>query len=123
MKKTILCLSLVVLVSTCFVTTVMAAPPRITDVRGGLGVSATVVNAQGHDWEIILKGPFVVLGSTTVGTITSKSETIHTSTVPPAIGMGPIKIIIRINRVILPDIVLMGPAMMLGPFVIVLPPL
>jgi hypothetical protein len=122
MKKIILFLTLFVLVSTCFVTTAMAAP-SITDVHGGFGVSATVVNAQGHDWEITLKGPFVVLGSTTVGTITSKSEMIHTAMVPPAFGMGPIKVIIRINRVILPDVFVIGPAMMLGPFVIVLPPL
>ena len=62
MKKTILCLSLFCGSSYLFRDNCDGSTTRITDVHGGLGVSATVVNAQGHDWEIILKGPFVVLG-------------------------------------------------------------
>ena len=117
MKKIILCLSLFVLVSTCFVTNAMAAP-SITDVHGGLGVSATVMDAKGHDWQINIKGPFVVLGCKTAGTITSKSETIQTSIAPPAFGMGPIKVTITINRIILPDVLLMRTGIMIGPFVL-----
>ena len=119
MKKTILCLSLFVIVSTCFVTTAMAAP-LITNVHGGYGVTATLENAKGHDWQINLRGEFVVFGMTTMGTISSKSEIIHTSMIPPAFGMGPITVVIRINRVILPDVVAFIPAFMLGPFVILI---
>jgi hypothetical protein len=40
--------------------------------------------------------------------------------IPPAFGMGPITVVIRINRVILPDVVAFIPAFMLGPFVILI---
>ena len=117
MKKLILCLSLFVLVSTCFVTNAMAIP-SITNVHGGLGVSATVENARGRDWTIYLQGPAVILGSKTAGMITRKSETIRTPIAPPAFGAGPIKVIIKINRLILPDIITIKSGIMLGPFVL-----
>ena len=117
MKKTILCLSLFVLVSTCFVTNAMAAP-KITGIHGGFGVSATLVNAKGLDWEITISGPFIIFGMQTAGNISDKRVTIHTSTDPPAYGFGSIKVTVTINRIILRDVILIRSGIILGPFIL-----
>ena len=114
MKKIILCLSLFVLVNICFVTNVMATPPRITDVSGGLGISATVVNAQGHDWEISIQNRSFAGGAW--GTISSDRETIHFPGLPPIPKIGKICIHITVFRTILPDIVEIRSGFMIGPF-------
>ena len=117
MKKIILCLSLIVLVSTCFVTNAIAAP-KITEIRGGYGVSATVVNATGRHWTISIQGPFIKDGTLTEGFILRDNTTIRTPLYPPAFGIGPVIIRVTIDRIILPDIIKTRPALMLGPFVL-----
>ena len=121
MKKIILCLSLFVLVSTCFVTTAMAAP-KIMGIHGGLGVTATVEDAKGHDWRIGIRGPYMITGMLTEGTISSDSATIKTPMFPPgaAVGLGKVTIRVTIYRLILPDIVEVRNAFMLGPYVLLL---
>jgi len=115
MKKTILCLLLFTLVTTCFITSAAGAP-TITGVRGGYGVTATVEDADGLDWQItILK-----LGKSPVkleGTISGDSATIRISRFPPAIGIGLVGITVTIHRVLLPDVIEVRAAFMLGPFV------
>ena len=113
MKKIMLCLSIFVLVSTCFATTAMAVP-KITGIQGGLGVTATVENAKGHDWQINIKGPFMISGMITKGTISSDSAMIKAT----ALGFGKICIRVTINGIMLPDIVAERCAFMLGPFVV-----
>ena len=117
MKKTIVYLSLFVLVSTCFVTNAMAAP-QITGIRGGYGVTATVVDAKGLDWKIIINGPAMIYGMKTVGIISDKSATIHTPMTPPAFGFGPIKVTVTINRIILHDVIVIRSGIILGPFIL-----
>jgi hypothetical protein len=117
MKKIILCLSLFVLVSTCFVTNAMATP-QITGIHGGYGVTATVVNAKGLDWKITINGPAMIYGMKTVGIISDKSATIHTPIATPAFGFGPIKITVTINRIILHDVIVIRSGIILGPFVL-----
>jgi mannose/fructose/N-acetylgalactosamine-specific phosphotransferase system component IID len=117
MKKTILFLLLFALVSTCCVTNAMAVP-KITEVHGGYGVSATVVNATGRHWVINLQGSHIFLGMTTVGVITSDYATIRTSIFPPTLGVGKIHIKITIYRTIIPVAIEEHTAFMLGPFVL-----
>ena len=117
MKKILLCLSLFVLVSTCFVTNAMAAP-QITEIHGGYGVTATVVNAKGLEWKITINGPAMIYGMKTMGIISDKSATIHTPMAPPAFGFGPIKVTVTINRIILHDIIAIRSGLILGPFVL-----
>jgi hypothetical protein len=117
MKKTILYLSLFVLVSTCFVSNAMAAP-QITDIHGGYGVTATVINAKGHNWQITISGPAMIYGMNTVGIISDKSAMIHTPMAPPAFGFGPIKVTVTINRIILQDVIVIRSGIILGPFVL-----
>ena len=66
MKKTILYLLIIAVVSTCFVTNAMAAP-KITGVQGGYGVTATVVDANGLHWQISIKGSQIFYGMITEG--------------------------------------------------------
>lgn len=117
MKKIVLCLSLFVLVSTCFVTNAMAAP-KIMDVKGGYGVTATVKDAQGFNWRINIKGPYVIYGMTSMGTIPCDSATIRTPAFPPAFGVGKVNVRVTIDRIILRDVVEVRTAFMLGPFVL-----
>jgi hypothetical protein len=117
MKKTILFLLLLALVSTCCVTNAMAVP-KITDVQGGYGVSATVVNATGRHWVISLRGSQIFLGMTTVGDITSDYATIRTPIYPPALGIGKINIKVAIYWTIIPVTIEERTAFMLGPFVL-----
>jgi hypothetical protein len=90
------------------------AAPKITGIQGGLGVTATVENAKDHDWQINIKGPFMISGMITKGTISSDSATIKA----PALGFGKICIRVTVNRIMLPDIVAERCAFMLGPFVV-----
>jgi hypothetical protein len=94
------------------------AAPKITEIHGGYGVSATVMDAKGRDWQIDIKGPFMISGMKTVGTISSARETIRTHIFPPAFGIGKIYIKVTINRIILPDIVEERSAFIVGPFVL-----
>ena len=117
MKKTILCLSLFVLVSTCFVTNAMAIP-KITSVQGGYGVTATVVDADGLDWQINLKGTQILVGEKTTGDITGNKATIRTPIFPPPLGIGKINIKVTIYWFIIPVAIEQRTAFMLGPFII-----
>ena len=118
MKKTILFLVIILLIaSTCFATSATAAP-KITGVEGGYGVTATVEDAKGHDWQITLIGRHIIRGMKTEGTISGKSATIQTPMFPPACGFGKINIKVTINRILLPDIIEERTAFMLGPFVL-----
>lgn len=116
MKKIILYLSLVLVVSSCFMTTVMAAP-KITSIQGGYGVTATVEDANGRDWRIGIQGPNMIYGMITEGTISGNSATIHTSIFPPVLGFGQVNIRVTIYRTLLPDIIQTHTAFMVGPFV------
>jgi len=117
MKKTILFLLLFALVSICCVTNAMAVL-KITELHGGYGVSATVMNATGRHWEISLRGSHIFLGMTTVGVITSDYAIIRTSIFPPAFGIGKIHIKVTIYRTIIPVSTEERTAFMLGPFVL-----
>jgi hypothetical protein len=117
MKKTILFLSLFLLVSTCWVTNAMAVP-KITNVRGGYGVSVTVMNATGRHWQINLQGSQIFLGMLTDGDISSDSATIRTPIFPPAVGIGKINIKVTIYWIIIPVAIEERSAFMLGPFVL-----
>jgi hypothetical protein len=117
MKKTILFLLLFMLVSTCCVTNAMAVP-KITEVQGGYGVSATVENASGRNWMISLQGSQVFLGMITTGNISSDSATIRTPVFPPALGIGKINIKVTIYWIIIPVATEERSAFMLGPFVL-----
>ena len=119
MKKTILFLSLFLLVSTCWVTNVMAVP-KITNVRGGYGVSVTVMNATGRHWQINLQGSQIFLGMLTDGDIISDSTTIRTPVFPPAFGIGRINIKVTIYWIIIPVAIEERSAFMLGPFVLLI---
>jgi hypothetical protein len=119
MRKTILFLSLFVLVSTCCVTNAMAVP-KITDVRGGYGVSATVVNATGRHWQINLWGSQIFIGMLTDGDVISDSATIRTPIFPPALGIGKINIKVTIYWTIIPVAIEERTAFMLGPFVLII---
>jgi hypothetical protein len=117
MKKTILYLSLFALICTCLVTNAMALP-KITGVQGGYGVTATVVDADGLDWQINLKGAQILLGEKTTGDITSNSATIRTPIIPPPLGIGKINIKVAIYWFIIPIAIEQRTAFMLGPFVL-----
>jgi hypothetical protein len=117
MKKTILFLLLFALVSTCCVTNAMAVP-KITEIQGGYGVSATVENASGRNWMISLQGSQIFLGMITTGNITSDYATIRTPIFPPALGIGKINIKVTIYWIIIPVAVEERTAFMLGPFVL-----
>jgi hypothetical protein len=117
MKKTILYLIIIIVASTCFVTSAAAAP-KITGIHGGYGVTATVVDADGLHWQINIRGPHMIYGMKTDGTISCNSATIQTPTFPPTLGVGKIFIKVTINRIILPDIIEVRTAFMLGPFVL-----
>ena len=113
MKKTILCLSIFVLVSSCFATNAIAKP-TISGIQGGYGVTATVEDAKGRDWQMTIEGPFVISGMKSVGTISSDSAKIQT----PVFGLGHVCITVTVNRIILPDITESRCAFMVGPFVL-----
>jgi hypothetical protein len=117
MKKTMMCLILFSLLITCAVTQAMAVP-EITEVRGGYGVAATVVDANGFDWEIKLTGAHIFQGSITEGGISgSNTTTIRTPILPPALGIGKINITVSLIFFI-PLVVEERTAFMLGPFVL-----
>jgi len=117
MKKIILCLLIFAVTSTCFVTNVMAVP-KITEVQGGYGVTATVMDADGLDWQINLKGEQIFLGAKTRGDISGDSSTIRTPIFPPALGIGKIDIKVTIYWIIFPLAIEERTAFMLGPFVL-----
>ena len=117
MKKTILFLVLFILVNTWCVTNALALP-KITDVHGGYGVTATVENATGMKWQIILRGSQIFLGMTTDGDITNDYETIRTPLFPPSLGIGKINIRINIYWIIIPVAIQERSAFMVGPFVL-----
>jgi len=119
MKKTMLCLIIIAVVSTCCVTNAMAVP-KITGVQGGYGVSATVVNATGFHWVISLWGSQIFRGMTTDGDISSDYATIRTSTFPPALGIGKINIKVTIYWLIFAVAIEERSAFMLGPFVLII---
>ena len=118
MKKTILFLSLLALVSTCFVTNAMAVP-KITVIQGGYGVTATVENASGRNWMISLTGSQIFLGMITTGNISNDYATIRTPIFPPALGIGAINIKVTIFWLIIPVATEERTAFMLGPFVLI----
>ncbi len=118
MKKTILCLSIFVIVNICFVTSVTAVP-KITGIHGGYGVTASVEDADGLDWQINI----IRLGKSpmkTEGTISGDSTIIRTPIFPPALGVGLVGIMVTIHRIILPDVLEVRAAFMLGPFILII---
>jgi hypothetical protein len=117
MKKTIICVLILTLLGSCAVIPAMATP-EITGVRGGYGVAATVVDADGFDWEIELTGAHILQGGITEGAISgSNTTTIRTPIFPPSLGIGKINITVSLIFVI-PLIVEERHAFMLGPFVL-----
>ena len=118
MKKTILSLSIFVLLSSCFATSVMAVP-KITGIHGGYGVTATVEDADKLDWQINI----IRLGKSPVkteGTISGDTTTIRTPRFPPSLGVGLVGITVTIDRVFLPDIIEVRAAFMFGPFILII---
>ena len=117
MKRTLSCLVIITILGTCFATTAMAAPD-ITGVRGGYGVTATVVDADGWDWEIEIAGAHIFQGGLTQGAISgSNTTTIRTPIMPPALGIGKINVTVSLIFII-PLVLEERTAFMLGPFVL-----
>ena len=119
MKKTIRCLVIFVVFSTCFVTSVTAVP-KITGIHGGYGVTATVEDADGLTWQINIIRPGKV-PMEAEGTIVGDTSMIRTPLFPPSLGVGLVGITLRIPRILLPDVIEIRAAFMLGPFVLILP--
>jgi hypothetical protein len=117
MKRTLYCFIIIGILSTCVTTTALAAPD-ITGVRGGYGVAATVIDADGWDWKIEIAGAHVFQGYLTEGAISgSNTTTIRTPIWPPALGIGKINITVSLIFII-PLVVEERTAFMLGPFVL-----
>jgi hypothetical protein len=94
------------------------ASPEITGVRGGYGVAATVVDADGFDWKIQLTGAHIFQGGLTEGAISgSNTTTIRTPILPPSLGFGKINITVSLIFII-PLVVEERHAFMLGPFIL-----
>lgn len=119
MKKRVISLLIIVLIaSTCFVTSATAtAEPTITKIHGGYGVTATVIDAIGHRWNIKICGQHMIFGSKAQGIISRNNDTIRTHIIPPAFGFGKILINITIERIFKPDITEVRTAYILGPYV------
>ncbi len=116
MKKTMMCVLIIVGLSSCGVTGALAAP-EITGVRGGYGVVATVVDADEFDWKIVIAGPHILQGGITEGAISGdNTTTIRTPVLPPSLGIGRINITVELIFII-PLVVEKRTAFMLGPFV------
>ena len=118
MKKTMLCMLILAVASTCFTTNAMAAP-KITGVQGGYGVTATVMDADGLHWQINIKGTQIFNGAKTEGDISGNHATIRTPIFPPALGIGKINIKVAIYWIIIPVAIEQRTAFMLGPFVLI----
>ncbi len=117
MKTTIMCLLMLAILGSCAVIPAMAAP-EITGVRGGYGVAATVVDADGFDWKIELAGAHIFQYGVTEGEISgSNTTTIRTPVWPPSLGVGKINITVSLIFII-PLVVEERHAFMLGPFVL-----
>jgi len=117
MKKTIVCILIVLGISSCGITGAFAVP-EITGVRGGYGVVATVVDANEFDWKIEIAGAHIFQGGITEGAISgSNTTTIRTPIFPPALGIGKINITVSLIFII-PLVVEHRTAFMLGPFVL-----
>lgn len=117
MKRTLYCLIIVGILSSCVTTTALAAP-TIAGVRGGWGVAATIVDADGWDWKIEIAGAHVFQGYVTEGSIAGNNETtVRTPIMPPALGVGKINITVSLIFII-PLVVEERTAFMLGPFVL-----
>lgn len=76
------------------------------------------MDAQGLDWRIGIRGPNMIYGMVTEGTISAKSATIQTPMFTPALGVGKVTIRVKIYRILLPDVIEVRTAFMLGPFVL-----
>lgn len=104
-------------ISSCGVTSALASP-EISGIRGGYGVTATVVDADGFDWKIELAGAHILQGGLTEGAISgSASTTIRTPVFPPSLGIGKINITVSLVFII-PLVVEERTGFMLGPFVL-----
>lgn len=110
-------LIIIAIISTCCIPNAIAVP-KITNVQGGYGVSAAVVNGTGRHWLISLQGSQVFLGMLTTGNISSDYATIRKPIFPPALGIGKINIKVTIYWLIIPVAVEERTAFMLGPFVL-----
>lgn len=118
MKKTIVCMLVVLIVGVFGVTTAFAAP-EITGVRGGYGVTATVANAQDLDWKITIGGERIFQGGVTEGVVGANGTvTIRTPLFPPSLGIGKINITVSLYWLFIPVEVEERTAFMLGPFVL-----
>lgn len=118
MKKSILCIILLVVLGTYLTTNAMAAP-EITGVRGAYGVIAKVSDAADLDWKIEIGGQNIFQGGITEGVVGSNgSATIRTPLFPPALGIGKINITVILYWSFIPVAVEERNAFMLGPFVL-----
>jgi len=92
---------------------------EITGVRGGYGVTATVVDAENLDWKIEIGGQHIFQGSITEGVVGNNgSATIRTPILPPALGMGKINITVVLYWLFIPVSWEERNAFMVGPFVL-----
>ncbi len=117
MKKTVVCILIILGISSCGVTGAFAIP-EITGVRGGYGVVATVVDANEFYWKIEIAGAHIFQGGITEGAISgSNTTTIRTPILPPSLGIGKINVTVMLIFII-PLVVEHRTAFMLGPFVL-----
>jgi hypothetical protein len=118
MKKSFVCMLVVLVIGASGVTTALAAP-EISGVRGGYGVVATVTNAEDLDWEITIGGEHVFQGGITEGVVGANGTvTIRTPLFPPALAIGKVNITVTLYWLLFPVDVQERTAFMLGPFVL-----
>jgi hypothetical protein len=124
MKKVILFIAILSVLGTFF-GTYASAEPEITEVKGGWGVVATVVNASGLSWEIktvlLYHDSFPPGGDDYYidsGVVSGNgSVVIRTTMFPPMIYLGVVKITVTLSG----DIQLFvqrSQGFMIGPFVL-----
>lgn len=117
MKRIIISMIILSIISECLITTVMATP-EILEIRGGFGVIAEVSDADHHNWKIELIGLRIFKGSITEGVVDGKENvTLRTPIFPPALGFGVIDIKVTLLFYWLPVDMEKRSAFMLGPLV------
>jgi hypothetical protein len=120
MKRTLASLMLVAILGCCCTTTITATP-EITAVQGGLGIHATVADADQYNWRIELIGIRVFRGEMTEGVVNGNgSVTIRTPILLSARGFGIIDVEVTLLHHWLPVDMEKRSAFMLGPFILII---
>lgn len=120
MEKTLFCVVFIAVISGCSIATVLASP-EITDIQGGYGIRATVVDADQYNWRIEIIGLRVFHGDCIEGIINGNGTvTIRTPFFRPALGVGFIDIRVTLFHHWFPVDMEKRSAIMVGPFLLVI---